>query len=95
MHESPTVLLQLLRHSDAVTGMPVSLAIEPIARGALVALRWREAWATMQTGIFTLRNRPLGEAEAGFLGLIRNANREAQEEAHAWCAAHGFSAECV
>jgi len=95
MHESPTVMLQLLRHSDAVTALPVSLAIEPIARGEVVALGWREAWAAMHSGIITLRNRPLSAAEQGFLDLVRTANKKAEDEAKAWCEAQGIPSACI
>ena len=94
-HESPKVMLHLLRHSDAVMGLPVSLAMEPIARGEVVALRWREAWSTMHSGIITLQSRALGAAEQSFLGLLRAANEKAEAEAMAWCEAQGIPSACA
>ena len=94
-HESPKVMLHLLRQSDAVMGLPVSLAMEPIARGEVVALRWREAWSTMHSGIITLQSRALGAAEQGFLDLLRAANEKAEAEAMAWCEAQGIPSACA
>jgi hypothetical protein len=88
-------MLHLLRHSDAVMGLPVSLAMEPIARGEVVALRWREAWSTMHSGIITLQSRALGAAEQGFLDPLRAANEKAEAEAMAWCEAQGIPSACA
>ncbi len=95
MHESPTVTLKLLPQCDAVAGVSVSMAIEALRHGDIVALPWQRApWASIHPGIITLRNRTLGAAEQAYLGLIRAADQKAEDEALAWCEAQGVSSGC-
>jgi len=95
VHESPTVTLRLLPQCDAVAGVSVTMAMEALRHGDIVALPWQRApWASIHPGIITLRNRALGPAEQGFLEFIRTADQQAAEEALAWCAAQGVPSEC-
>lgn len=89
--ERPAALRQLLQHGDALTGLPLCMAIEPMERGEIAILRWNEPWFALQPGIFTLRARALGTMEQHFLDLLRQANRDAVAKARAWCATHGFA----
>jgi DNA-binding transcriptional LysR family regulator len=95
VHESPTVMLKLLPQCDAVAAVSVTMAMEALRHGDIVALPWQRApWASIHPGIITLRNRALGAAEQGYLDLIRAADHQAAEEALAWCAAQGVPSKC-
>lgn len=94
VHESPTVALGLLRHCDAIAAVTIAIAAPALRTGEVVALPWRAPWVSVQPGIIRLRNRPFGEAEQAFLDLLETADREAERDALAWCAAHGMSADC-
>ncbi|MCZ8279940.1 MAG: LysR family transcriptional regulator [Acetobacteraceae bacterium] len=95
VHESPTVTLKLLPQCDAVAAVSVTMAMEALRHGDIVALPWQRApWASIHPGIITLRNRALGAAEQGFLDLIRAADQKAEEEAMAWCEAQGVPSVC-
>ena len=95
VHESPTVTLKLLPQCDAVAGVSVTMAIEALRHGDIVALPWQRApWASIHPGIITLRNRALGAAEQAYLELIRAADQKAEDEALAWCKAQGVPSGC-
>lgn len=95
VHESPTVTLKLLPQCDAVAGVSVTMAIEALRHGDIVALPWQRApWASIHPGIITLRNRTLGAAEQAYLQLIREADQTAEDEALAWCDAQGVPSGC-
>jgi len=66
-----------------------------LRHGEIAAIRWREPWMSMLPGIVRLRNAPMPEAETAFLDLLRAADREAADEAEAWCATQGLSATCA
>ena len=95
VHESPTVTLKLLPQCDAVAAVSVTMAMEALRHGNIVALPWQRApWASIHPGIITLRNRALGAAEQGYLELIRAADQRAEQEALAWCEAQGVPSAC-
>ena len=95
VHESPTVMLKLLPQCDAIAGVSVTMAMDALRHGDIVALPWQRApWASIHPGIITLRNRALGAAEQAYLELIREADQKAEEEALAWCAAQGVPSGC-
>ena len=95
VHESPTVMLKLLPQCDAIAGVSVTMAMDALRHGDIVALPWQRApWASIHPGIITLRNRILGAAEQAFLELIREADQKAEEEALAWCEAQGVPSGC-
>lgn len=94
IHESPTVALRALPHSDAVMAVTVAVAAPALRAGQAVALPWRDPWVSVHPGIVRLRNRALGEAEEAFLDLVRTADREAEAAASAWCRDHGLPDEC-
>jgi hypothetical protein len=95
VHESPTVTLKLLPQCDAVAGVSVTMAIEALRHGDIVALPWQRApWASIHPGIITLRNRALGAAEQAYLELMRAADQKAEQEALAWCEAQGVPSGC-
>ena len=94
VHESPTVALNLLHHSDAVVGVTVTLAARMLRQGDAVALVWREPWLSLHPAILRLRGRRMSEAEQGFLDLVHNADHEAGREAQAICTELGLSGEC-
>lgn len=58
--------------------------------GVVVCLPWRAPWVSVHPGVVRLRGRPLGEAEQGFLDLLRHADAEAERDAIAWCAAEPY-----
>jgi DNA-binding transcriptional LysR family regulator len=94
VHESPTVALHALRHADSVAAVSVGLALEALRRREVVALPFREPWVSVHPGVIRLRNRALSEAEQGFLDLLQDADARIAQDALAWCAAEGHSAEC-
>lgn len=94
VHESPTVALSLVARCDAVVAVTTSLAARALRLGEVVALPWRAPWVSIHPGILRLRGRRLGEAEEGFLDLLRDADAEAEREGRAICAELGLSAEC-
>jgi hypothetical protein len=88
-------MLKLLPQCDAIAGVSVTMAMDALRHGDIVALPWQRApWASIQPGIITLRNRILGAAEQAFLELIREADQKAEEEALAWCKAQGVPSGC-
>ncbi|WP_219763451.1 LysR family transcriptional regulator [Neoroseomonas alba] len=95
VHESPTAMLRAAIHSDAIAGTTLSVAAPWLRCGEVAAIRWREPWMSVLPGIVRLRNAPMPEAETAFLDLLRAADREAADEAEAWCAAQGLSAACA
>jgi DNA-binding transcriptional LysR family regulator len=95
MHESPTVATVGIRHGDAVAAATLPIAMSALRSGEAVALRWRPPWVSVHPGIVRLRRRPLGAAERAYLDLLRAADREAETESLAWCAAAGLSADCA
>jgi hypothetical protein len=94
VQESPRATLAMLRHCDAVAGVTVTVAADALRLGEVVALPWRAPWVSVHPGVVRLRGRPLGEAEQGFLDLLRDADAEAERDAIAWCAAAGLSPDC-
>lgn len=94
IQDSPTVAVGLLRHCDAVTAATLPVAGAALRSGEVVPLRWREPWLSLHPGVLRLRGRPLGEAEQGFLDLLRGVDREMADESEAWLAKLGLSAEC-
>lgn len=95
IHESPTVALRALTHSDAVVAVTLAIAGPALRAGEAVALPWREPWASVHPGIVRLRNRALGEAEEAFLDLLRTADREAEALALALCDSLGLPRACL
>jgi DNA-binding transcriptional LysR family regulator len=95
VQESPTVALAAVRQSDAVAPMTLALALPALRAGGLAALPWRAAWVSLHPCILRLRRRPLGEAEQAFLDLLRDVDREVEQDALAWCAATGLSPDCA
>lgn len=94
LHESPTVGLNVLRHSDAVAAATPTIAGAALRMQEIVPLRWRAPWLSIHPGILRLRGRPLGEAEEGFLDLLRTVDREIERETLAWFHGQGIPAEC-
>ncbi|MBP0463920.1 LysR family transcriptional regulator [Roseomonas sp. PWR1] len=95
IHESPTVALRALPHSDAVAAVTLAIAAPALQAGEVVALAWREPWVSIHPGIVRLRNRALGEAEEAFLDLLRTADREGEAASLALCEALGLPAACL
>ncbi len=91
VHESPTVALGALPHSDAVAAVTVPVAAQALAAGALVALPWRAPWVALHSGIIRPRHRRATEAEEALLDLVRSADAEALAVARAMLAAAGIS----
>lgn len=94
VHESPTVALGVLRHSDAVAAATFPIAASALRSGEIVALPWRAPWLSVHPGILRLRNRKPAEVEQAFLDLLLTADREFAAEAQPWCARIGVSPEC-
>jgi DNA-binding transcriptional LysR family regulator len=94
VQESPTVALAAVRQSDAVAPMTLALALPALRAGELAALPWRAPWVSLHPCILRLRRRHLGEAEQAFLDLLRDVDREFEQQALAWCAATGVSPGC-
>ncbi|WP_270937348.1 LysR family transcriptional regulator [Falsiroseomonas oryzae] len=92
--DSPTVAVALLRSCDAVVPATLPIAGAALRAGEVVALRWRAPWVSLHAGVVRLRGRPLGEAEQGFLDLLRDADREIERESQAWLAELGLSPDC-
>ena len=95
IHESPTVALRALAHSDAVVAVTIAIAAAALRAGEAVALPWRDPWVSVHPGIIRLRNRPLGEAEEAFLDLLRTADVEGETAALAWCSESGLPGGCT
>ncbi|MBR0658489.1 LysR family transcriptional regulator [Neoroseomonas oryzicola] len=95
IHESPTVALRALPHSDAVVAVTIAIAAPALRAGQVVALPWRDPWVSVHPGIIRLRNRALGEAEEAFLDLLRTADREGEMAASAWCDELGLPGDCT
>ncbi|WP_431302288.1 LysR family transcriptional regulator [Sediminicoccus sp. BL-A-41-H5] len=95
VHESPTVALRLVADSEMVAAVTASLAAGALRRGEVVTLPWREPWVCIRPGILTLRGPRLGEAEQGFLDLLRDADAAAEREGREICASLGLSAGCA
>jgi LysR family pca operon transcriptional activator len=92
---SPTVALDLLRHSDAITHVTAALAAPALRSGAIVALPWRAPWLSIHPGVIRLRGHKPDEAELAFLDLLRSVDAEAEAEARAVCASLGLSSDCA
>lgn len=88
--ESPTLSIAALPHSDAVTGVPVPIAMRTMRGGDVVALRWREPWLALRPGILTRRGGRLDEVERDFLSQLRVADAEEAEKSIAWCRRNGI-----
>ncbi len=95
VHESPTVALNLVARSDVVVAVMTSLAARPLRQGEVVALPWREPWLCIRPGVLRLRGRPLGEAEQGFLDLLRDADARGEAEGRLICGELGLPADCA
>jgi DNA-binding transcriptional LysR family regulator len=95
VHESPTVALSLVARSDVVVAATTIIAARLLRLGEVVALPWREPWVCIRPGVLRLSGRPLGEAEQGFLDLLRDADAHGHEEGLRICAELGVSAECA
>jgi DNA-binding transcriptional LysR family regulator len=95
IQDSPSVAVGLLPYCDAVLPATFGIARAALRAGAVVALRWREPWVSLHPGVLRLRGRPPGEAEQAYLDLLRDAEREAEEENRAWLAELGLSADCA
>lgn len=78
IHESPTVALAALDHSDAITTVTAAMAAPLVRSGKLAALSWRGAWVSVHGGILRARHSRPSEAEQAFLDLVRSASREAE-----------------
>lgn len=95
IQESPSVAVALLRHCDAVVPATLPVAGASLRSGEVAALRWRAPWMSLHPGVVRLRGRPPGEAEQGFLDLLRDTDREVEREAGAWLAGLGLPADCA
>ncbi|MBS7788662.1 LysR family transcriptional regulator substrate-binding protein [Roseococcus sp. SDR] len=95
VHESPTVALNLVARSDVVVAATTGLAARLLRLGEVVALPWREPWVCIHPGVLRLRGRRLGEAETGFLDLLRDADAQGHAEGLRICGELGVSAECA
>lgn len=95
IHESPTVALRALPHSDAVLAVTIAIAAPALRADEVVALPWRDPWVSVHPGIIRLKNRALGEAEEAFLDLLRTADREGEKAALAWCTDNGLPGNCM
>lgn len=94
IHESPTVALRAVRHSDAIAAVTLSIAADALRSGDLVALRWRAPWMSVRWGIIRPRHRRPTEAEEAFLDLLRTADRESLQLAEAFLAEIGLDTDC-
>jgi DNA-binding transcriptional LysR family regulator len=94
VQEGPTAAMSLLACCDAIAPAPVALAMPRLAAAEVVALPFREPWLSVHPGVIRLRGRQQSEEEERFLDLLRAASKEAYDEAAAWCARLGLSAEC-
>lgn len=92
VHESPTVALAAVRHSDAVAAVSVPIVASALRAAEVVALRWRAPWLTLHTAAIRSRHRPPTETEEAFLDLLRTADAEAAAMAGAVLAASGLDA---
>lgn len=90
IHESPTVALLAVRHSDAITPITVPAAESALRAGDVVALRWRAPWLSVHWGIIRPRHHRETEAEQAYQDLLRSANREAETAALRVLAAMGL-----
>lgn len=91
IHESPTVALAALRHSDAVAAVTVPIAAPALAAGTLAALPWRAPWVAIRCGILRPRHQRETEAEQALLDLLRTADAEALALARRVLSAAGIS----
>lgn len=94
IHESPTVAMRAVRHSDAVAAVTLSIAADALRSGEVVALPWRAPWISVHWGIIHPRHRRATEAEEAFLDLLRTADRESLELAQAFLAEIGLDTDC-
>ncbi|WP_237215554.1 LysR family transcriptional regulator [Falsiroseomonas oryziterrae] len=94
IQDSPSVAVGLLRHCDAVTAATLPVAHAALRAGDVEVLRWRAPWVSLHPGVARLRGHALGEAEQGYLDLLRDVDREVEQEGQAWLAELGLSAEC-
>jgi DNA-binding transcriptional LysR family regulator len=95
VHESPTVALSLVARSDVVVAVTTTLAARALRLGEVVALPWREPWVCIHPGILRLHGRRPGEAEQGFLDLLRDADAQGEREGRLICAELGLPADCA
>ncbi|MCA3364542.1 MAG: hypothetical protein INF79_02870 [Roseomonas sp.] len=87
--------LKLLPQCDAVSAVSVTMAMDTLWHGDIVALPWQRApWASIHPGIITLRNRAPGAVAQDFLEMMRAADQRAEKEAIAWCKAQGVPSGC-
>jgi DNA-binding transcriptional LysR family regulator len=93
VHESPTVALSAVRHSEAVAAVTVPLAETALRAGEVVALPWHAPWMAIQTGAIRPRHRRPTEVEEAFLDLLRSADLEAAEVARRFLAEAGIAVE--
>jgi DNA-binding transcriptional LysR family regulator len=92
IHESPTIGLTAVRHSDGVGAVTVAIGAEALRNGTLVALPWRAPWLSVHWGIIRSSRRPATEAEQAFLDLLRTADHEVDALAKAFLAEAGIDA---
>jgi DNA-binding transcriptional LysR family regulator len=88
--ENPHIGLQVVRHSDAVSPVPYTLAANAIAMGGVTALPFHQPWMHAEWGTIRLRGRRLAEPEEAFLDLLRDADRAAEQAATGFFAALGL-----
>lgn len=92
IHESPTIALAAVRHSDAVAAVTLPIAAESLRAGLIAALPFRGPWMALHWGIIRPRHRRPTEAEDAYLDLLRSADRAASDQARAHFAELGLDA---
>ncbi len=95
VHESPTISLGALRHSDAVAAVTLAIAGPALRAGQVAVLPWRAPWVSVHPGVLHLRGRPLGEAEQAFVELLRAADEQGERDALALCEELGLPPDCA
>jgi DNA-binding transcriptional LysR family regulator len=84
IHESPTVSLTVVRHSDAVTGVTLPIAEAAIRAGHIVPLAWRAPWMTLRSGIIRARLNPVTTVEEAYVAALRAVAGDAAIAARAF-----------